>query len=132
MGMMKTNLVRVAGISLFVFVFLAVANLYARNDHMPDAYASHKQNAQKWTTQLSQKVKLTMDQQTKIEKILINYQNAEAKTNVKNYGHLQAAYNRRIESVLNDNQKKLYNSYSSQWWKEISKPAVESVKQNKY
>ena len=130
MKMIKLN--RIVGIALFAFIFSFGPNLYSQNNNIMKANNTRKEDAQKWTDQLAQKVMLSKDQQMKIEQILLDYQNTEANADMKNVDKVHAAYNSKIESVLNDNQKKLYEDYNSQWWKYISRPAVKSVKQDKY
>lgn len=130
MKMMKLN--RIVGIALFAIIFSFGSNLYSQNNNLAKAVDTYKENSQKWTNQLNQKVMLSKDQQTKIEQILLDYQKTEAKTNMKNVDQVHATYNSKIESVLNDNQKKLYADYSTQWWKDISRQPVKSAKRNQY
>jgi Spy/CpxP family protein refolding chaperone len=132
MKMLKMNLNKVIGMALLAFVLLLGTDIYAQHDSMSKANNMYKQNAQKWTTELSQKVKLTQEQQTQIEGILVNYQQAEKKSDMKNVDQLHATYNSKIESVLNNNQKKLYKDYSKQWWKSMSWSNQKSTKQKKY
>ena len=130
--MLKTSLSRVVGAVLIAFILTLGANLYAQSDEMSKTNDSYKQNAEKWTTQLNQKVTLTDDQQTKIEGILVDYQGAKASADMKSLDQLQTTYNTKIESVLNDNQKTMYKDYSKEWWSGISKPATISTEKNKY
>jgi Spy/CpxP family protein refolding chaperone len=132
MHMLKLNLGRIAGTLLFACILFLGANLYAQDNDISKDNDAYKDNAQKWTTQLNQKVNLTQDQQTRIEGILVDYQNAKANADMKNYDQLQTTYNTRIESVLNDNQKQMYKDYSQEWWKSMSAPATESGDQDKY
>lgn len=132
MKMLKTNLNKVIGMTLLAFVLLLGTDIYAQHDSMNKANNMYKQNAQKWTTELSQKVKLTQEQQTQIEGILVNYQQAENKSDMKNIDQLHATYNSKIESVLNNNQKTLYKDYSKQWWKGMSWSNQKSTQQKKY
>ncbi len=132
--MLKIDLNRFAAALLCAFVFFLGANLYAQDNDMNQNKQNdtYKDNAQKWTTQLNQKVNLTQDQQTRIQGILVDYQNAKANTDMNNYDKLQQTYDQRIQTVLNDSQKQAYKDYSDQWWKDISKPAAESTENNKY
>jgi Spy/CpxP family protein refolding chaperone len=132
MVMHKINLRRTGVMILLASFLLLGSDLYAHHSYMAKNDNSYKQNAQKWTEELSQKVNLTKEQQTKIEGILVDYQKAESKTDMKNNTKLESAYNTQIESVLNDNQKKIYMDNSEQWWKNITSPAVKSEKQNTY
>ncbi len=133
--MSKIDLNRIAAAFLCAFVFFLGANLYAQDSNMKkmdkdkDAY---KDNAQKWTTQLNQKVNLTQDQQTRIQGILVDYQNAKANSDMANYDKLQQTYDQRIRTVLNDDQKQAYKDYSDQWWKSMSKPTTETTDKDKY
>ncbi len=129
--MLKINLSRIAGTVLFACILFLGANLYAQDNDVSKSNDTYKDNAQKWTNQLNQKVNLTQDQQTRIEGILVDYQNAKANADTKNYTQLQTTYNTRIESVLNDNQKQMYKDYSEEWWENMSKPATESSDQDK-
>lgn len=120
------------GSVLFSFILLLGTNLYAQNDEMTKTNDTYKQNALKWTTQLSQKVTLTEDQEAKIEGVLVDYQGAGKSTDVKDQEQLQTTYNSKIESVLNDNQKTIYKDYSKEWWKNMSEQTIQSKDTNKY
>lgn len=130
--MLKTNLKKLIGMMFLAFVLLLGTDIYAQHDSMAGANNIFKQKAEKWTTRLNKKITLTQEQQTKIEGILVDYQKAENKKDMKNIDQLQSTYNSKIESVLNDNQKKLYKDYSAQWWKDMSWSAAKSSRQKKY
>ncbi len=130
--MLKTRLSRAVGSVLIAFIFAMGTNLYAQSDNMSKANNPYKENAEKWTTRLNQKVTLTDDQQTKIEGILVDYQSAKASTDMKSMDQLRTTYNTKIESVLNDNQKTIYKDYSKEWWESMSKPATLSSEKSKY
>jgi capsular polysaccharide biosynthesis protein len=132
MHMLKINLSRIAGLLLFAFIVFSGVSLYAQKEAMSKVSDTFKQNAEKWTTQLNQKVTLTQEQQTKIEGILVDYQSAKASTDMKSLDQLRTTYNTKIESVLNDNQKTLYKDYSKEWWENMSKPSMQSTEKNKY
>ena len=132
--MFKIDLNRLAAVVMCAFVFFLGANLYAQNNAMSKTKQNdvYKEIAQKWTTQLNQKVNLTQDQQTKIQGILVDYQSAKANTDMNNSQKLQQTYDQKIQSVLNDSQKKAYMDYSSQWWKMISKRTSKKPMDKKY
>ncbi len=135
--MVKIDLKRFTMVLLSAFVFFLGANLYAQDNDMnqtPDQQKNdtYKDNAQKWTTQLNQKVNLTQDQQTRVQGILVDYQNARANTDMSNYDQLQQTYDQRIQSVLNEDQKQTYKDYSSEWWKMMSKPTTEKTEKETY
>ncbi len=132
--MFKIDLNRLAATLLCAFVFFLGANLYAQDNDMNQSKQNdtYKDNAQKWTTQLNQKVNLTQDQQTRVQGILVDYQNAKANTDMNNYDKLQQTYDQRIQTVLNDDQKQTYKDYSAEWWKSMSKPAAETPEKDTY
>ncbi len=134
--MFKTDLSRLTAVLLCAFVFFVGANSYAQDDMnksqtTPQTNDTYKDNAQKWTTQLNQKVNLTQDQQTRIQGILVDYQNAKANSDMGNYDQLQQTYDQRIQTVLNDDQKQSYKDFSDQWWKGMSKPATQTKEKDK-
>ncbi len=136
--MFKIDLNRLTAVLLCAFVFFLGANIYAQDNNMTPSQSdqqqndTYKQNAQQWTTQLNQKVNLTQDQQTRVQGILVDYQNARANSDMDNYDQLQKTYDQRIQSVLNDNQKQAYTDYSDQWWKAMSKPSTEKTENDTY
>ena len=125
--MQKISISRIAGLALFTFIFLLGTSLYSQDKDAPKANDTYKQNAKTWTEQLTQKVTLTSDQQTSVEGILVDYQGARAASDMKGYDQLQKTYNEKIQTVLNENQKKLYADFSSQWWNGMYKPMTENT-----
>ena len=136
MYMFKIELKRFTMVMLSAFVFFVGANLSAQDNDMNQTQNqqqndTYKDNAQKWTTQLNQKVNLTQDQQTRIQGILVDYQNAKANTDMSNYDQLQKTYDQRIQTVLNDDQKQSYKDYSENWWKMMAKPTTGTTEKDK-
>ncbi len=123
--MLRLNLFKMLGIVLLAFIFLNGTYLYAQ-DNKTTAKSSdtqnttYKQNAKQWTDQLNQKLSLTQEQQTKIQDILVDFQKAKESTDMNKSNDLQNAYNNKIESVLNNNQKSIFESYKAEWWKGMS------------
>jgi len=130
--MLKLNWCKMVGAVLFAFFFLfGVNNLYAQDSSMTpqrgnstqDNNDTYKQNAKKWTDQLDQRLSLTQEQQTRVQGILVDYQQAKESASSGNKDQLQTTYDNRIESVLNDNQKSMYKSYKDQWWQSMQTPS---------
>ena len=124
--MLKIKWYKAAGAILLTFVFLMGTNLYGQSGTLAPKSNStdnqndvSKQNAKKWTDQLNQKLSLTEEQETRIEGILVDYQQS-SNTATADIAKLQSTYNSRIESVLNENQKKIFESYEAEWWKGMS------------
>ncbi len=132
--MFKIDLNRFAAALVCAFVFFLGANLYAQDNDMNQTKLNdtYKDNAQKWTTQLNQKVNLTQDQQTRIQGILVDYQSAKVSSKMDKDDQLQQTYDQRIQSVLNDSQKEAYKDYSDQWWNMISKRSSKSTEKDTY
>lgn len=132
--MRKTSLYKMFGIILVMFVFLMGSSLIAQDssmtlnngDKMSDVF---KQNAKKWTDQLNQKLNLTQEQQTRIQGILVDYQQSKSNTGMDKSDNLQTTYNSRIESVLNDNQKTTFQGIRDDWWKGLSMSSTGTNKQ---
>jgi hypothetical protein len=122
--MIKSKFGRIAGGALLVFMFLLGTNLYAQNNvskaQQKDPY---RKNAQAWAMQLNSKIKLTNDQQAKIEAILVSYQKDKMNTAKSKDAVLNKDYSSKVESVLNESQKQMYNGYKAEWWKNIDTPA---------
>ncbi|HSD63449.1 MAG TPA: hypothetical protein VLB50_06605 [Ignavibacteriaceae bacterium] len=135
--MLKISWCKMAVVVLLAFFFTAGTNLYAQDSSMTPKSGSntqgndtYKQNAQKWTDQLDQKLSLTEEQKTRIQGILVDFQQAGMNATADNKDQLRKTYDSRIESVLNDNQKTMYNSYKSEWWSSItSSPSSGTTKE---
>ena len=125
--MLKRNLFSMLVTTMvFVFIILTGANIYSQDSTMAPTKMDAPQNdvyminAKQWTNQLNQKVTLTQEQQTRIQGILVDYQQAIKNISMDKREQIQTTYDGRIESVLNDNQKKMYTSYKDDWWKGMS------------
>jgi septal ring factor EnvC (AmiA/AmiB activator) len=132
MHMQRMNLSRIAGTLLLAFILFAGANTYAQDNSMTKSSDTNKDQVQKWTAQLNEKVKLTDEQQTNIEALLTDYVKANSSSDMKDADKLQSAYDVKIQTILNDNQKMLYKDYSKEWWQGISKPTVQSTEKSSY
>ncbi len=128
MYMLKINWCKTAFAVLFAFFFIAGYNVYAQDSSMTGKSGNtqsqgndtYKQNAQKWTDQLDQRLSLTQEQKTRIQGILVDFQQANMSASTDNKDQMKTTYDNRIQSVLNDNQKSMYNSYKDQWWATIT------------
>jgi hypothetical protein len=126
MYMLKMNWCKTALAMLLAFFFVTGYNLYAQDSTMQGQSGNaqgndvYKQNAQKWTDQLDQRLSLTEEQKTRVQGILVDFQQANISATADNKDQLKTTYDSRIESVLNDNQKSMYNSYKDEWWSTIT------------
>lgn len=132
--MLKISWCKMAFAVLLAFFFVAGTNLYAQDSSMTPKSGTqgndtYKQNAQKWTDQLDQKLSLTEEQKTRIQGILVDFQQAGMNSTADNKVQLRTTYDSRIESVLNDNQKTMYNSYKDEWWSSITSPSSGTTKE---
>lgn len=132
MHMRSPNLSKIAGSLLMAFILLAGTSVYAQSGSMTKPSDTNKDQVQKWTAQLNEKVKLTDEQQTNIEALLTDYVKAQSSSDMKDADKLQSAYDVKIQTILNDNQKSLYKDYSKEWWENMSKPAVQTTEKSKY
>lgn len=111
---------------LLAFFFITGTNIHAQDSSMtpqsvtPQGNDTYKQNAQKWTDQLDQKLSLTQEQKTRIQGILVDFQQSGQTATTDNKDQLKTTYDNRIVSVLNENQKSMYNSYKDEWWSGIT------------
>lgn len=124
--MLKINWYKTALAMLLAFFFVAGYNLYAQDSTMQGQSGNaqgndvYKQNAQKWTDQLDQRLSLTEEQKTRVQGVLVDFQQANMSATADNKDQLKTTYDNRIQSVLNDNQKSMYNSYKDEWWSTIT------------
>jgi Spy/CpxP family protein refolding chaperone len=128
--MLKTNLRILSGTVLILFALFISSAAYAQDGSMKSQDPSFAKNAETWTAQLNKKVNLTPDQQTKIQAMLVDYQ--KANTDNSKASDLMSSYSSKIESLLNDNQKKLYKGFQADWWKTINGTSSSSSDKSGY
>ena len=133
--MLKQNLFgRLVIMLLFLLIFLTGTKVYAQDSTSAPTKMDAPKNdvymiaAKQWTNQLNEKVTLTPEQQTRIQGMLVDYQQAVKNISTDKREQVQSTYSSRVETILNDNQKKMYTSYKDEWWKGMSTPAPTETK----
>ena len=87
--------------------------------------STYQQTAIELTNTLSTKINLNDDQTTNIQGILVDYQqqladmNSNEKASMKSTEELDQSINSQITEALDENQVTAFNSYKSDWWKEV-------------
>ena len=108
---------------LIMLVMLTISSSYAQvQDTRPQENDMNRQNAERWTETLNNRLNLTDDQRTRINSILMDYQTRKSQLGATSDPMtLQNDVNRQIEGVLDDNQRTNWDTYSTTWWTEINR-----------
>ncbi len=121
-----TNLKRAVGSFFVAVLFLAFsANLQA--NYLNPGDGDNEKTAAELTDSLSAKVNLTEKQATEIQNILIEYQKElmniekteKSETISSATTEIDNNTNKKIVALLDEKQKTIYESFKSEWWKQI-------------
>ncbi len=108
-------------VPMMMAAFIFVSSSFAQDTGVQNN-DMNKQNAERWTQSLNNRLTLTGDQQTRIYSILMDYQTRRSQLGAASDPQvLQTEVNRQIEGVLDDNQRTNWDAYSATWWTEINR-----------
>jgi hypothetical protein len=108
--------------AVMLILFLMGTSFAQVEDARPQDDNMNRQNAERWTQTLNNRLTLTEDQQTRINSILMDYQTRRNQLGTtSDPTTLQNDVNRQIEGVLDDNQRTNWDTYSTTWWNEINR-----------
>jgi hypothetical protein len=126
------------GIIIAVFVLFVSGVMLAQQDttDIPTIDRDYdtgtfEQDANPWTEDLRSQLNLRDDQVTEINDIMLRYQRESAtlqgspETMEGTRTEVQRRYSTEIESILDDNQRNQWRTYSDTWWNNVNTQTTE-------